>query len=742
MNFKPPHRRKFSHTNYLNTFQIYLSQNKSKLIKNDPLKKEESSIINKSKDSKDSKISLTLLNNGIASKLFDYKIQFSFKVIVQYAREKIKRQYKTPYILKLVFNKKNNILKDDEKPIYYFLYKINDIFLNKKSRFSVHFYECNILYNENEFFIKYFKRFEINVMMRYLLAFVYDKDIYSHFSKEEYRHKNKSVLRKFQYMVNNNYVYDNYDNELENISSERWLKIHRRYIPTFKNSINQKISPFFLKRKNLLFLYEYETSYKNKTREDLFSKVPKYYFIKDVPFQKVPNCVQNFYSLGYFMNSLLEKYLFYKKFSTYKEEKPKKIKSQHNLDINIESLDDLNAKNKKEISDSEKTSSSLSDSHSQKFLNEIDFSSSSSSRIIFNKNANKKTNKRASIFNIKDKKFKKKNFEDNEIVNLEKLIKNMEMKKKDSIILEARPSMKSTFRKKLKKRILVSKPTINEFFISYPDNFEIKNAYDEKTNFIQRTFNKKLTSKNINESFKQKEIIPKLLLNSNNNAVNYSLSFNNKNKFNRSSKYTNTTTGISNIKRISMEKKYIDNYISNNTKRNFHLSSKNNLQKFKLINNFKYYSNFNFYGKEIDKNDYPHNFKNKGKLIKQRKITLSFIHNIHKIAFKDTSDFINGIKQSDKNKKYQRDLLKDIMTNYGLIYQKRNKTKNKYKFFNNTNFLHLKKNKINTVSFNSKYKNNVSKDNSTKNSIYLNKNEIFRDCIDLNGIFKHTKINM
>jgi hypothetical protein len=347
------------------------------------------------------------LKNGIASKLFEYKIQYSFKVIVQYAREKIKKQYKSPYILKLVFNKKNNILKDDEKPIYYFLYKINDIFLNKKSRLSVNFFECNILYNENEFFIKYFKRFEYNVMMRYLLAFVYDKDIYAHYSKEEYRNKNKSVFRKFQYMVNNNYVYDNYDNELENISSEKWFKNRRRNFPTFKSSINQKISPFFLKRKNLLYLYEYETSYKNKIREDLFSKVPKYYFIKDVPSQKVPNCVQNFYSLGYFMNSLLKKYLFYKKYSTYKEEKPKEMKSKHNLDINNESLDDLNPKNKKEISDSEKTSSSLSESHSQKFLNEIDFSSSSS-RIILNQNTNKKNNKRASVLNNKDKKFKKK----------------------------------------------------------------------------------------------------------------------------------------------------------------------------------------------------------------------------------------------------------------------------------------------------------------------------------------------
>ena len=38
-------------------------------------------------------------------------------------------------------------------------------------------------------------------MMIYLLAYVYDKDSYSHCKRQAYRHKNKNVIRKFQYMV-------------------------------------------------------------------------------------------------------------------------------------------------------------------------------------------------------------------------------------------------------------------------------------------------------------------------------------------------------------------------------------------------------------------------------------------------------------------------------------------------------------------------------------------------------------
>ena len=286
--FHPPNRRKLSISKYINPFKIHHSQRKDKLTKTIIPQKEGKIIDNKI--NKERKESIKIFHNDITSKIFEYKLQFTFKMIVQYARVKIKKQYITPYITKIMESKRFNIMKDEEKPIYFCLYKINDIFLNKKTRLSVNFYECNLFYDENEYLMRFFRRYEYNVMMRYLLAFVYDKDSYSHCSKEEYRHKNKNVIKKFQYMVNNNYIYDN---DLKNINFEKFfqMNLNRKSFPNPRKSINQKISPFFLKRKNLLFLYEYETSNKNKIRENLFRKIPKYYFIKDLPIEKVPNCI-------------------------------------------------------------------------------------------------------------------------------------------------------------------------------------------------------------------------------------------------------------------------------------------------------------------------------------------------------------------------------------------------------------------------------------------------------------------
>ena len=202
-------------------------------------------------------------------------------------------------------------------------------------------------------------------MMRYLLAYVYDKDSYSHYKKQVYRHKNKNVMRKFQYMVNNNYVYD-IPTELDNVSSERFFQLTQNekisLIP--KNINDKKISLFFLKRKSLLYLYEIETSNKDKIREYLFRKIPKYYFIKDVPIERVPNSIQNFFSLGYFMNNLIEHYLFYKKFSAYKNEKKKKSKRRKTINLINESFENINTKKRKKITDNEETTSSISENNS------------------------------------------------------------------------------------------------------------------------------------------------------------------------------------------------------------------------------------------------------------------------------------------------------------------------------------------------------------------------------------------
>ena len=58
--------------------------------------------------------------------------KISFTYIVQYAREKIKKEFVSPYVERLITNKNFKYIREEDMPIYICLYKINDIFLKKK----------------------------------------------------------------------------------------------------------------------------------------------------------------------------------------------------------------------------------------------------------------------------------------------------------------------------------------------------------------------------------------------------------------------------------------------------------------------------------------------------------------------------------------------------------------------------------------------------------------------------------
>ena len=69
------------------------------------------------------------------------------QILERYARDKIKKDYISPYINRLIKPKQINykIKKNEDKPIYYNLYRINDMMDNKKSRTKLIFIE-NIIY--------------------------------------------------------------------------------------------------------------------------------------------------------------------------------------------------------------------------------------------------------------------------------------------------------------------------------------------------------------------------------------------------------------------------------------------------------------------------------------------------------------------------------------------------------------------------------------------------------------------
>ena len=675
--------------------------------------------------------------------------KISFTYIVQYAREKIKKEFVSPYVERLITNKNFKYIREEDMPIYICLYKINDIFLKKKNRLTTNFYESNIYYSENEYLIKSFKKVEFLIIMRYLLAFIYDKDFYCHYSKYEYRHKNKVVKEKFTNLINNNYIFN--QSEEQEISNSERNKNNNSKEDYFNKLYQKNISKHIIKKKSLIFLSEYENLEEGKIRENYFLRNPKYFFIKDLPKSKIPNAVPNYLSLGNFIISLLKKFEIKNKFKIYEIKNSEIIERKPNIDNIIEeSFEQQKKKKKLEDVEDEEDSSDSSESHSKDVLNEIYLeSSSNNSNLSINFISRKITRRYSTILGNNYNIAKKKKNEDNDIIDVEKLIKKIELKK-ENIIIEKRPSTSSNLLKKKTHKKTTIKSQFQGFQIINMDNFKLYNEYDVNSNIIQRTFSRKISNKFL---LKQKENIPQLILpNMNNNSLSINNSISKNQNILKNNKYFLTSTSLN--KYPYKTKHSLSNIVR---MKKTYKSSKNNLQKYylnkedqKIVHfsnnrNTKHKSNY-FNSKYYNPKNiiYPDNFKNKGKILKQRKISFSIIHNSHKIEFKDTKEFISGIKKSFKNKKYQKELIKEIISNFGVVHQKRNKS-NKFRKFRintNKNHLYLSNNEMNTkTSNNKKYRENVS-EFSIKTSQLSTQKEVLRDSINLNGIFKHKKINL
>lgn len=738
-------------------FSLFLLPRKNKLTK--PSSRKNSFKSNKSFKSKDSLNENTKNRRSSFMPINPNSSRLSFTVLVQYAREKIKKEYCSPYITRLEENKEFNIVKEDENPIYFCLYKINDIFLNKRSRLTVNFKECDIYYDENEYLIKIFKKYEILYILRYVLAYLYDKDFYAHYSKNEYRYKSHLVIKRFNNIVNNNYSYN--ENDMSSSSRNR-----DRGINSKENDLDilfQKDSaPYILKRKSLLYLYEYEKLKTNKIIDNFFHKNPKFFFIKDMPKEKIPNPVPNFICQGFPFYVLIKNYLIKNKYKIYEIEKPKTVEIPK---ININEEDsfehsNINIKKKKKNKneDEDDNSSELTESVNDKFLKEIYSNSSSEegNNNIYSKTISKRITKRYSmIFNKNNNKVKKVIIEDNDIIDVENLIKNMEKKKtlkteekKVNFSLASSPNKK----KHSKKTVRIK---LGGYQIVTTDNFKLKNLYDEKANYIRRTFSRKLTT---NFFIRQmpKKAAPKLLLG---NLDNYPLSgktnnikSNAFNAFIRNNKYFLTSSGVDKDKDnpvpsldIKKSNKFLSKIARKKTEynvRRYIFSKENNktmlfFDKFNKKKNQKknYFKDNNYETRYID---YPNMFKSKGKIIKQRKISFSIFHNFAKITFKETSEFLSGIKKSFQNKKHQKKLIKEIISNFGVVHHKRFKSN---KTMTNNDFPELKQNRLTTMANSRKYKINNS-GNISKHSQISNQKEIYRDCINLNGVFNHKKINL
>ena len=224
------------------------------------------------------------------------KIQ-PMKILEKYARYKFRKDYINPFIDRLIITNNNpyKTIKNEDKPTYYNLFKINDICNNKNSRLNLNFVENSIFLSEREYLIKSFNKDEYRIIMRYLLGYIFYNNEYSKSLDSKYNHRRKIVYNEFMNYINNNYTLI----QQENKNNEQ-------------PAINQQELNFFLFNDNLIKLSQ---DAERDKRDFPLVKSSNYFLIKDMPNKMIPNAIPNYFFNGNIIHNLIKKYSFYKKFN-------------------------------------------------------------------------------------------------------------------------------------------------------------------------------------------------------------------------------------------------------------------------------------------------------------------------------------------------------------------------------------------------------------------------------------------
>ena len=342
-----------------------------------PLKEfsERKSIIEKQK-SKD--IISMLMGKKIDRKKFIERLKFvKFRLYVNYGYPYMKIKYK---------------LKDREThPIYYDYYQIDKILNNSKCKLVSKFHEYNLFFNDNEYLIRYSKRKDYYIAIKYLLFFVYGYDKITYSERIQNYYNLKDIKLMYTNLVSNKNIEQNHPNEdISRISNKKKTNINQNKLENYINMkfINElRTNPsvkklknyrrrftvdftFLNNRLNMLYHNNLKQQLNNKDTdknkqepekinsnlydvndyyEGLGSKIinniisckctkPKYLIISHIPFKLIPNCTPNLFPNFSLVYKILDKYLINIKklkldiYRENKDEKPVKKKRWSDYD--------------------------------------------------------------------------------------------------------------------------------------------------------------------------------------------------------------------------------------------------------------------------------------------------------------------------------------------------------------------------------------------------------------------------
>lgn len=451
-------------------------------------------------------VKLKSLNSVKKALTFFPKIESNFKKdeieflipFEKIANQKLKDQYNYKYKERFYFMKKEEI------PTQYDYNQLTFLIEKRRCRIFSQLNELFFLNNIQEFLRDIYNYKQSKIILKYLLYFIYDKDLITYIEKPD-NEKHKK------------YIKSNFDKLSFTLKEKKEVKT------IFGD--NREIINKYIKNDESI-LYELEKINNNIFISYDFSKV-KYLYIYNIPASKIYNCIPNIFPNGFKILNILKDFLNIKKSQKLFNNKIYSFKNCQNNDSNMSNenncLDPSNKKKKfknygKYLFDN---SSLLSSREINNNLYENDYS------IHYHSNNNTRREKN-----------------DMEINDVEKIIKNISGEKHKKLLEFSekynKPNLK-LFKKSLyiKKYMPFSQSNnnnVNNFSqtneklqisensttLSNRNKITTKNGktkiQNEKINDSQNSFSKKIflgKEKNLNDSFKsEKKInIKKALLN-------------------------------------------------------------------------------------------------------------------------------------------------------------------------------------------------------------------------------------
>ena len=237
----------------------------------------------KSKNTKDINITKSLFNHP--SEEENKKIFIEDKYLSE-MKNKIYNRITRKYINFSLsdFTTKKNIQKNKTVEFfsYYNYYLICNLVDNKKTKFSLDYFEYLILYNKQEYLIKYFIKEEIYIIMNYLLYIVYGNDIATKVNKTKKLLLIDEIKTMFNDLVNNYYKFKGSKDITKDIgTSYNYRDENLQKRNTISNLEN--IKPIY----NEKIIYKYA---KDIPASQISNCIPKYYNFE----KQIMDCIKNF----------------------------------------------------------------------------------------------------------------------------------------------------------------------------------------------------------------------------------------------------------------------------------------------------------------------------------------------------------------------------------------------------------------------------------------------------------------